>query len=302
MLLKRIGFTVTPEFDGRPVGQILRGCGVSMTRVRSLKRVPGGITLDGQPVHTNQTAHMGQIVEISIPEDDRPAEPSDTITAAIVYQDEQIMILNKPPFMPVHPVRQYRTDTLANDFAALLLREGRSSAFRPLNRLDRNTSGLVAAAMNSFAAAKLSGKVQKEYAAVVHGRLTGTGSIDAPLRRREGYGISREVGEGGQPAVTHWETLACSDSHTLLRLWLDTGRTHQIRAHMSYLGYPLEGDTMYGGQNQTMARQALHCGRLWLEHPTSGQRIEVSAPVPEDMLAFLQSQGWPDPFEPEHSV
>ncbi len=289
--MKPILFQVTGEQEGRTVGQVLRACGVSMTRVRSLKRIEGGITLDGEAVYTNHPVRAGQTIAITMPEDERPALPSHW-KVNVPYRDDQVIVLDKPAGMTVHPVREYRTDTLANAFAAILAEKGEAAAFRPLNRLDRNTSGLVAAAMNPFAAAKLSGRVHKEYLAVVHGRLSGRGCIDAPIRRREGFGISREVGQGGQRAVTHWESLAVSPTHSLLRLWLETGRTHQIRVHMRYLGFPLEGDTMYGGEKQTMGRHALHCFRLWFEHPLSGERVEAQSPLPEDMMRFVQDQGW----------
>ncbi len=289
--LKQIHFAVDKEQDGCTVGQALRLAGVSLTRVRSLKRVEGGITLDGRPVYTNCIVRSGQTLTIAMPEDTRPASPGGPAVDAL-YWDEQLMVLDKPPFMTVHPVKDYRANTLANAFAALLAQRGQTAAFRPLNRLDRNTSGLVAAAMNPFAAAKLSGRVEKEYTAIVHGRLTGKGTIHAPLRRREGYGISREVGPGGQPAVTHWESLAVSASHSLLRVRIETGRTHQIRAHMRHMGFPLEGDTMYAEGAQTLQRQALHCGRLWLRHPLTGERVEVRSPLPDDMRDFALVQGW----------
>lgn len=297
--MEPILFRVPIEQEGRTVGQVLRWCGVSMTRLRSLKRIHNGIMLDGQAVYTNHLVHAGQTIAIAMPEDERPALPSHW-KVNVAYQDDQMIVLDKPAGMTVHPVREYRTDTLANAFAAILAEKGLAATFRPLNRLDRNTSGLVAAAMNPFAAAKLSGKVNKEYLAVVHGRLLGRGCIDAPIRRREGFGISREVGQGGQKAVTHWESLAHSTTHSLLRLWLETGRTHQIRVHMRYLGFPLEGDTMYGGENQTMQRHALHCYRLWFEHPLSGERVETQSPLPEDMMRFVQDQGWtwlPQPLD-----
>ena len=297
--MEPILFRVSNEQEGRTVGQVLRWYGVSMTRLRSLKRIHNGIMLDGQAVYTNHLVHAGQTIAIAMPEDERPALPSHW-KVNVAYHDDQMIVLDKPAGMTVHPVREYRTDTLANAFAAILAENGLAATFRPLNRLDRNTSGLVAAAMNPFAAAKLSGKVNKEYLAVVHGRLLGRGCIDAPIRRREGFGISREVGQGGQRAVTHWESLAHSTTHSLLRVWLKTGRTHQIRVHMRYLGFPLEGDTMYGGENQTMERHALHCYRLWFEHPLSGERVETQSPLPRDMMRFVQDQGWtwlPQPLD-----
>lgn len=290
-MLKQICFEVTERLEGLTVGHALRQCGVSLTRIRSLKRIQGGITLDGQPVYTDRRVVVGQTLAIALPQDARTACPTGRVVDA-PYQDDQVMVLDKPPFMTVHPVKEYRTDTLANAFAALLERKGQSAAFRPLNRLDRNTSGLVVAAMNPFAAAKLAGKVEKEYLAIVHGRLAGRGRIDAPLRRREGCGISREVGSGGQRAVTHWESLAVSATHSMLRLRLETGRTHQIRVHMKHMGFPLEGDTMYDDRPQTMERQALHCSRAWFEHPLSGERVEVLSPMPPDMQEFALLQGW----------
>ena len=294
--MRRMDFTVDERLQGRTVGQALRECGVSVTRVRSLKRVEGGITLDGAPVHTNVRVTAGQVISLALPTDERPAAASGR-KVAVPYWDDCLMVLDKPAGLPVHPVKVYRDDTLAGAFAAALAARGQAAAFRPLNRLDRNTSGLVAAALDPVTAASLSGKVYKEYWAIVKGRLPGRGRVDAPLGACEGGGIRREVAAGGQPAVTLWQTLALSPTHTLLRLRLQTGRTHQIRAHMAYLGYPLEGDDLYGGAAPLLARHALHCHRLWLTHPLTGQTVTVTSPLPPDMAAFAAIQGWAPPSE-----
>lgn len=291
--MAKITFTVSEEMDGITVYNFLRAkCDVSYRLIKRLKRVPMGITANGSHIRTIDILHSGDVVELNIPNDENPTQPNE-LPIDIVYEDEHIAVINKPSGMPVHPARDHVTDTLANAFSAHLIASGRpNSAFRVINRLDRDTTGLVLAAKNCHAASLLHGRTDKVYYAICQGTLTDGGTIDAPIRIMEGHGIQREVGEGGVSAITHWTALKnmrltspngnCYDL-TLLEIHLETGRTHQIRVHFTSLGMPLAGDDMYGGSRDLIHRQALHCGQLNFIHPITGEPIEFKTPLPQDM-------------------
>ena len=293
-------FKVPECNDGISVYNFLRAkCGVSYRLIHKLKHVPLGITANGIHIRTIDPLCGGDVVTLNIPEDENPTLPVD-MPVEIVYEDAHVAVISKPFGMPVHPAREHVTDTLANAFSAHLLANGEpNSAFRVINRLDRDTSGLVLTAKNSHAASLLHGHTDKVYYAICQGTLTGSGTIDAPIRVMEGHGIQREVGEGGVRAVTHWNavrnmTVAASDGTvyhlTFLEIHLETGRTHQIRVHFSSLGMPLAGDDMYGGSRALISRQALHCGQLDFSHPITGAQMHFALPLPEDMQALVDSQ------------
>lgn len=245
-----------------------------------------GITANGQHIRTVDILHAGDAVALNIPDDPKPADASD-IHINIVYEDDDLAVLEKPADMAVHPSHNHQGDTLANAFAAHTAANGSAATFRPINRLDRDTTGLVVVCKHSHAANRLHGHLEKVYYAVCEGELSGSGTIDAPIRRAEGAGIRREVGEGGQRCVTRWEALSCAGGMTLLRIRLETGRTHQIRCHFScFMHMPLVGDDMYGGHTDVMTRQALHCGQVEFTHPVTGGHMLFTSPLPEDMAAL----------------
>lgn len=296
--MAQITFTVAQDMNGISVYNFLRAkCNVSYRLIKRLKRVPMGITSNGRHIRTIDALQGGDSVTLNIPDDENPTVPNE-LPIDIIYEDEHIAVINKSSGMPVHPAREHVTDTLANAFSAHLIARGESnSAFRVINRLDRDTTGLVLTAKNSHAASLLHGHTDKVYYAICQGLLTGSGTIDAPIRIMEGHGIQREVGEGGVSAVTHWTALKNmhitapnGNTHdlTLLKIHLETGRTHQIRVHFTSLGMPLAGDDMYGGSWDLIKRQALHCGQLNFCHPVTGEPMEFKAPLPRDMAALCQ--------------
>ena len=183
--------------------------------------------------------------------------------------------------MPVHPVHEHRYDTLANIVAYHQLLCGQRYTFRAVNRLDRNTTGIVLIAKDRLTASVLPRTVRKKYTAVCEGELYGSGTIDAPLALKEGHTIQREVNENGVRAVTHWRSLDVRGNHSLIELTLETGRTHQIRAHMAYIGHPLAGDDMYGGKTDIFERQCLHCSWAEFCDPYSKEKITVEASAKE---------------------
>ena len=287
--VQELSFVVSAEYDGQPVQNFLRrGCGLSWRMVVRLKNVENGITADGVWRRTIDPIYTGQTVRLRLPEDHVRIEGFDA-PLTVVFEDEHLLVVDKPPRLAVHPSAGKPEPTLANIVVHHYEAQGLPLSFRPVNRLDRNTSGLLLAAKNPHIAHVLTGQVQKEYTALVLGRLTGEGVIDQPIRVKEGCCITREVGEGGKPSLTRWRALAQNDVATLLRVVIETGRTHQIRVHMAWLGYPLAGDTMYGDDQTVMTRHGLHCGRMAFRHPITDEELTLTSPLPEDMRVVASS-------------
>ena len=289
--MEQFTYHIPPECDGMTVQTFLRQVqGLSWRMVVRLKHTAGGITVNGQLRRTIDLLHEGEELVLCLPRDEVRIEGAD-MPLAIAYEDESLLVVDKPPYLAVHPSAGKPEPTLVNAVVGYYERQGYPLSFRPVNRLDRNTSGLLLAAKNPHVAFALAQKPHKEYLAIVLGKLTGSGVIDQPIRVKEGCCITREVGEGGKESRTHYEAL-CSDGEiTLVRLWLETGRTHQIRVHMSWLGFPLAGDTMYGTDATVMPRHALHCAQMTFTHPMTGQEIQTVSPLPEDMRQCLQVHG-----------
>lgn len=283
-------FAVPPAWDGQRLQDFLRReCGLSWRMVVRLRHPPGRITVDGVLRRTVDPVRAGETVVLTLPADTLRIEPT-ALPIAVVYEDESLLVADKPPAIAVHPSAGRPEPTLANAVVAHYAAAGVTCSFRPVNRLDRNTSGLLLAAKNAHVAYALTRKPEKEYLAVVCGTLTGEGTVDQPIRLREGSFIAREVGEGGKPSVTHYTVLSTGDGCSLLRLRLETGRTHQIRVHMAWLGYPLAGDDLYGGDTADIGRQALHCARMQFCHPLSGEPLDLRAPLPGDMRALCAAR------------
>lgn len=287
--MRELRFVVDDADDGVTMQQFLRRrCGLSWRMVVRLKNVPNGMTADGEWRRTIDPVYAGQVVRLLMP-DDRVKIEGVAAPLDIVYEDESLLVVNKPPYLAVHPSAGKPEPTLANYVVYHYESQGHPASFRPVNRLDRNTSGLLLAAKDPHIAYALGGKVKKEYTAIVCGRLCGSGVIDQPIRVKDGCCITREVGQGGKESVTRWWALAGGEQATLLRVVIDTGRTHQIRVHMAWLGYPLCGDTMYGTDQQLLPRQGLHCGKMTFSHPLTGEALSFEAPMPADMQALADT-------------
>lgn len=278
--MREISYTVPAEFDGVQAQVFLKSRGISRRVLTALKR-SGGLTRGGGTLRTVDAVHAGEVITLQLDGGETSVAANPELSADIVYEDEDVVVFNKPPFMPVHPSQRHHDDTLANLFAARYP----GLPFRPINRLDRNTSGLCVCAKNQFAAAALSGSISKVYYAIMDGTPPGD-TVDAPIGRLGDSVIERCVTPVGKPAVTHFRKIA-GERRALLRITLETGRTHQIRVHMAHIGFPLCGDDMYGGDCTAISRQALHCGEVKFTLPVSGERITISAPLPEDMAAIL---------------
>ena len=278
--MRKIDFKISAIDDGRRIKDYLRDFGVSSALLTKLKQTENGITVNGEFARAIDILHTGDILAISVENKGHMPEPLD-IPLDILYEDEDLIAVNKPPFMPVHESRNHIGDTLSNAIAAHVKED---TAFRAVYRLDRDTSGVVLIAKNPLAAAKLAGKVKKDYYAIVKGEISESGIIDAPIARLDSSIIKRCVAEGGERAVTHYKPVKTKNGLTLLKINLETGRTHQIRVHFSHMGFPLLGDTLYGGSDERLNRQALHCKDIYFIHPITQADMHVTCPFPNDFI------------------
>lgn len=282
-----ISYTIPEEYDGKKVIAFLRGeAGISCRLLKALKRVENGITLNGEHIRTIDLLHKNDLLCVNIPCPDSEIEPVE-FPLEILYEDDDMIIINKDPFIACHPTHNHQGDTLANAVAFHLQKKGKHSVFRAVGRLDKGTSGIVICALNKHAAAHIPKTVSKEYVAVVSGKLEPEGTIDAPIYRPDPMKTIRAVGEGGDRAVTHWKVIRQNDTTTLARIKLETGRTHQIRVHFASAGMPLVGDSLYGEDPDNIGHQLLHCEKVTFTHPITGERMTITASVPEDMQRVI---------------
>ena len=266
-----------------------RELGLSAAGVRRAKM--GRILLDGVPVFTTAVARQGQVLAVDVGD---PAG-SDQISPVpgpldIRYEDEDLLIVDKAGGVPVHPSQGHHGDTLANFLMAHYRDQGLVAAFHPVNRLDRGTSGLMAVAKHAHAHEGLqAGELRRTYLAVCEGvPVPRRGCVEAPIARAPGSVLKREVNPQGAPARTHYEVLATGRGRALVRLALDTGRTHQIRVHLAHLGCPLVGDFLYGEETEELpGRFALHSAAICLRQPVTGVGIALEAGLPAELAALL---------------
>lgn len=285
--MRHIEFVIDEAYNGKKVNAYLRSSArLSARLVNSLKRVENGITLNGVHTRTVDILHTGDLLCVNIPDDSNQIEPVE-YPLDIVYEDDDVLLINKPAGLAMHPTHNHQGDTLANAVAAYFFKQGKNVTFRAVGRLDKSTSGLVLVALNKMAASKLSGEFHKVYYAVVGGEYHGKGTINKPIYRPDPMKTLRAVGETGDTAVTHWEALATDGMCSLLKINLETGRTHQIRVHFASMGTPLCGDDMYGSCDKRISRAALHCGDISFTHPVNGEKLSFSVPVPHDIAAII---------------
>lgn len=281
--MRRIDFVVEPSFDGFTVEKYLREEKHLSRRLITSVKYSSGIMINGKVARTVDTIRCKDVVSV-IMQDEKRLEENITLDIPVIYDDDDIVIFNKPFGVPVHPSINHYNDTLGNYFSAVY----KGISFRPVNRLDKDTSGLCAVAKNPFSASSLQKNTDKTYFAIVKGEIKESGRIEIPIARESDTIIKRKVDESGQFAVTEYAPVMTKNGLTLLEIKLLTGRTHQIRVHFSHIGYPLVGDGLYGGDMSLLSRQALHCGRLSFLHPVSNKMMTVECPLPEDMSALLR--------------
>lgn len=284
-----LNFTVPAQYDNTQAKWFLRNyCNISVRLITALKLVPLGISRNGELLRVIDTVYESDIIQIKLPEDNNEIEPVD-IPLDICYEDDHIIVLNKPPYMPVHPTHGHIDDTLANGVAFYLNNKNESFSFRAINRIDRDTTGLVLVAKHSYAASNLVKNVQKKYVAVCEGEILNSGTVDAKISLLPGHTIQRTAGTSdGVTAITHYKPILTKNRHTLVEFNLETGRTHQIRVHMSHINHPLAGDDMYGGSLEYIKRQALHCKTIIFLHPVTHKEITVTTDLPDDMQKIIR--------------
>ena len=331
---RKIAYDIVHPLARQKVRGFLKCKGYSTQNLKVFKELPGSIELNGEAVFLNHSIKDGDVLTVHIPrqrssEQILPVE----LPVDIVYEDEDLLVVNKAAGMPIHPSQNNRDNTLGNALAWYFAAKGEPFVFRCVSRLDRDTSGVTIVAKHMVSggilagtlAAKskgdlsekipeeMSGKkngggtqphadpsgIRRQYLAVVKGEVfPEQGTVTAPIGRKESSCLERQVDFTlGERAVTHYRVLGRSGGCSLVLLELETGRTHQIRVHMAYLGHPLVGDFLYGAEGEDpraegIGRQALHAYRLRFAHPMTGEPMEFTAPLPKDMRRLLEEKGF----------
>lgn len=290
---RRFSYIAGEAEQGMAVGQFLKERGYSRHALTLLKQTEGGILCNGREVYLSQPLRkwdrMDLFLKEEVPEEIEPVE----LPFGIVYEDDDLMVVDKPADMPVHPSMKNHDNTLANAAAWYGRTKGDSFVYRCVNRLDRDTTGLLILAKHILSATGLYGQmrareIRRTYLAIVKGMIREEGTIDLPVGRKEDSAIERMIDlEHGERAVTHYRPVRQGKDWTLIECRLETGRTHQIRVHMSSFGHPLIGDFLYGSREEQMPRQALHSWKLSFVHPIMGRPMEFVSPLPPDMQKYI---------------
>ncbi len=290
-----LDYEITKEYEGLKISQFLTRQGFSLQNMTLLKKMPRNTLLNGEFVHLKERLALGDHLRIHIREQESSKKiPPVKLPLDIIYEDQDILVINKPAGMPIHPSQNNYENSMANALAWYFKEKDQAFIFRCANRLDRDTSGLTIVSKHMLSGNRISTmtanrQIHREYLAISRGSVTPKeGVIDAPLARKGTSIIEREVNfQTGERAITHYQLVEERNGHSLLRLVLETGRTHQIRVHLKYLGCPLVGDYLYNPDMEYIRRQALHAYRLTFKHPVTGEDMEFTAPLPEDMKKIL---------------
>ncbi len=279
MRRRELCYTIRDREDGIVLGQFLKAKGFSH-RLAARIKAGRGLAVDGMPAHAGYRLKAGETVEVALPEEEDSGNIVPVkLPLSIVYEDEDILVINKDAGVPIHPSQGHYDNTLANAVSWYFREKGEAFTYRVINRLDRDTTGLLILARHMLSACILSEqmagrRIRREYRAIVLGHTPEEGTVDSPIARA---------------AVTHYRTLLYNEKKdlSLVSLSLETGRTHQIRVHMRSIGHPLPGDFLYCPDYRYIGRQPLHSYLLRFEHPISGKEMEFTAGLPEDMERLL---------------
>ena len=272
--------------------------GLSTRLIRSAS-IDKRIFVNDEVVKMNRVLNSGEVIKIDLAKDESQDIAAEKMDIEIVYEDDDILVVNKRPFMVVHPTKSYQSGTLANGVINYFRESNQNCIVRLVSRLDMNTSGLIIIAKNQFSHGMLSkamteNKVNKRYLAIVHGKFENKeGTIDLPIYRPEGIenGTKRVIDERGQRSITHYKVVDTFEDSSLVECKLETGRTHQIRVHLSSLGHPIYGDTLYGygdEEEDLIKRQALHAYGLDFKSPRTGEELSLNSELPYDMKELLE--------------
>jgi 23S rRNA pseudouridine1911/1915/1917 synthase len=293
-MTRDLEYKITAQDNGVTISEYLKKQGFSHAVIVQLKKIPESILLNGKWEYMGTRLNDGDCLFIHFEETDGSENIVATnLPLSICYEDEDILVVNKPADMPIHPSMNNYDNTLANAVCHYYQTQGIPYTFRCVNRLDRDTTGLTILAKHLISSAILNSEVSvrgisREYLAIVKGFTEDEGTVNAPIGRKEGSTIERQIDElYGETAITHYKRLAYQDGLSLLSLKLETGRTHQIRVHMKAIGHPLIGDFLYNPDFTKINRQALHSYRLRFTHPVTKKPLVFTAPLPEDMQALF---------------
>ena len=292
--MKRIfTYKITEEDAGKTVGTFLLEHEYTPTCIKFLKKAENLITVNGKWEFVNKELQENDILETVFLDDENSENiPSVEMPLDIVYEDEDVLVLNKPPKLPIHPTKGYEYHSLANGVVHYYEKQGIPFVFRSINRIDKDTTGLVIVAKNMLSGSILgeamrNREIRRTYLAVTEGELPERGTIDLPIGRREGSAVERCIDENGAKAVTHYERLHYANGHSLAQIRLETGRTHQIRLHMRAIGHPLPADVLYNQNFAVIGRHALHSWKLEFPHPITKEILCFEQEMPEDMKNIL---------------
>ena len=294
---RRIKYQITDEFHNKTIEQFLKSNEYPHQAIVQLKRTHEGILRNDVWAYTSEKLETGDILSLHLIEDDADTSIQPLyVPLEIVYEDEDLLVINKPANMPIHPSMNHHEGTFANGLLYYFQQKNENFTFRCINRLDRDTSGLTIVAKHLLSAGILSRQVSKKdikrtYRAICEGLVNETGTIDAPIARTHDSTIERCVNfETGERAVTHYKRISyCEEKNlSLVELQLETGRTHQIRVHMKHIGHPIIGDFLYNPDFSYCNRQALHSYQLSFVHPLTKKEMHFASPLPEDLKCIFQ--------------
>lgn len=297
---KWMTYTIPSEWNQRTVTEVLKGPLLLSNRMINRLTRSRGIRLNGSMPWLNRVLKTGDRLQVAVRPREKADQRADPVSFAVIYEDEDWMVVDKPSGIKVHPTQPDQGGTLTNGILHYWKETyGTEGIVRPVHRLDRDTSGLLLVAKYAYAHQLMDRELRQKrigriYWAVVSGRMgeCGTsGTIDAPIAKAPDHPLRRQVDPDGDHAVTHYRVLKQSGEATLLQLELDTGRTHQIRVHLAHLGFPLIGDKLYRGSTRHLQRQALHARHLHFTHPLKGEEMTFTSPLPQDLDVLLKKLG-----------
>lgn len=297
MIILKLSLTATAEYAGYKLSTFLLLRRDMSHRLICRMKHDHRIHVNGVAVRTNYILSEGDFIELYVDIDrEKVGILPENLDLDVIYEDDSIFAINKRPSMLVHPVAKHQSGTIANGIAYLLVKNGFPPVVRPLSRLDRDTSGILLFAKNAYIQESLIRQMKqdgfgKHYFAIVHNKvMPKQGSILHPIARKPGSIVHREVNDAGQKAITHYRTITSNEKATFLDVSIETGRTHQIRVHLTHLGFPIIGDDLYDPlsiDNYGITRQALHSYSISFVHPYTKKAMELYAPLPKDMKDLL---------------
>lgn len=292
----KLTYTVDKNEEKTKLREYLRRVAQLSGRLIKGAAMQGRIEVNNERAKLNHVLKQGDIITFEVNKEESQNIEPEKMDLNIAYEDNDVIVVNKGPNMVVHPTKSYPTGTLANGLLYYFKEKGENCIVRLVSRLDMDTSGLIIIAKNQFSHMALARDMQKQefeksYMAVIHGHMAvPEGTIDLPIYRTTDDSIKRVVDERGQNSITHYKVVESYENGQLVKLILETGRTHQIRVHLSHLGHPIYGDNLYGtqGDEQLIGRQALHAYKLAFPHPRTGEVVTLETDMPEDMKELIK--------------